>query len=385
MAYIDARATHDGAGNVVIRGCSATYDGAGNVTLTVNDADSGIVIAEDEISLSLVDTSEEAKTATNFLYHDAADGLMIGDKSSGSWNGFRTQITSTAFNVLNSTGDVLASYGAKVVELGKNATDAVIKLCGGKGTIGTSTTPSGTSALSLGSDTVGVHANKSAIVWSDKYEYTEDDNFFYDRYAEFKVDVDPDIAERHKCQIGMVASEHVYQKPIGEGLNDTRHSELFVTPFEIYGFGDDVTFASRNGIAFETVAGDVTVNGRSYGVNKVLFSGAWYGGYSGNTGTITLSEAISSQPHGIVLVFGEYRDGAGQDSGWSYFFVPKQCVDPSRNGGTNFATHHYGGSAIMAKYLYIRDTTINGWANNGFDESGYHSNSSFVLRYVIGV
>lgn len=76
-----------------------------------------------------------AKTATNFLSYDSS-GLQIGNKSSGSWSGCRTQITSSAFNILNASGTVLASYGDKLVELGKNAPDAVIDLCGGKGKLG---------------------------------------------------------------------------------------------------------------------------------------------------------------------------------------------------------------------------------------------------------
>lgn len=71
----------------------------------------------------------------NFMYHDEINGLQIGDRSSGSWNGFRTQIVHDAFNILNVLGSVVASYGDKLIELGKNATDAIIKLCGGKGQI----------------------------------------------------------------------------------------------------------------------------------------------------------------------------------------------------------------------------------------------------------
>lgn len=82
----------------------------------------------------VLDIDEAAKTATNFLSFDS-DGLQIGDKTAGTWSGFRTQITSAAFNILNAAGTTLASYGEKLIELGKNATDAIIKLCGGKGTI----------------------------------------------------------------------------------------------------------------------------------------------------------------------------------------------------------------------------------------------------------
>ena len=81
-----------------------------------------------------LDIDDAAKTATNFMSFDS-DGLQIGDKSTGAWTGFRTQITSAAFNILNAAGTTLASYGDKLIELGKNAADSVITLCGGHGRI----------------------------------------------------------------------------------------------------------------------------------------------------------------------------------------------------------------------------------------------------------
>lgn len=79
---------------------------------------------------------ENVDTAVkSFIYYDSKNGLQIGDKTTGAWNGFRTQIVNAAFNILNAVGDVVASYGDKLIELGKNATDAIIKLCGGKGQI----------------------------------------------------------------------------------------------------------------------------------------------------------------------------------------------------------------------------------------------------------
>lgn len=70
-----------------------------------------------------------AKTATNYIDYSSTNGLQVGNKTSGSWSGFRTQITSSAFNILNAAGETLASYGAKLVELGKNASDAVVSFC----------------------------------------------------------------------------------------------------------------------------------------------------------------------------------------------------------------------------------------------------------------
>ena len=76
-----------------------------------------------------------AKTATNFMEFTSGTGLQIGDKTNGSWKGFRSRITSTAFEILNEAGTALASYGRKLIQLGKDSVDAVIELCGGKGNI----------------------------------------------------------------------------------------------------------------------------------------------------------------------------------------------------------------------------------------------------------
>ena len=86
-------------------------------------------------SASSNEVDEFSKFTKNYMLHDAVNGVQIGDKSSGAWVGFRTQIIHSAFNILNSAGNIIASYGEKLIELGKSATDAVIKLCGGKGQI----------------------------------------------------------------------------------------------------------------------------------------------------------------------------------------------------------------------------------------------------------
>ena len=74
---------------------------------------------------------EAGKTATNYMEFTAEDGLQIGNKRNGVWEGLKTQITSTAFKIIDSAGQTLASYGEKLIELGKNSRDAVISLCGG--------------------------------------------------------------------------------------------------------------------------------------------------------------------------------------------------------------------------------------------------------------
>lgn len=88
---------------------------------------------------------EAAKTATNFMEFTSGAGLQIGDKTNGSWKGFRSRITSTAFEILNEAGSAVASYGRKLIQLGKDTTDAVIELCGGRGKISFTNRQSSTS------------------------------------------------------------------------------------------------------------------------------------------------------------------------------------------------------------------------------------------------
>ena len=69
------------------------------------------------------------------MEYTAESGLQLGNKTNGSWSGFRSQITGAAFNILSEIGEVVASYGASLIELGRNSVNAVIKLCGGMGQI----------------------------------------------------------------------------------------------------------------------------------------------------------------------------------------------------------------------------------------------------------
>ena len=118
--------------------------------------------------------------------------------------------------------------------------------------------------------------------------------------------------------------------------------------------------------------------------NKVLWSSYYF---MNESQTATLSEAISAQPHGIVLIFSLYGSGAPVDTDFSCFFVPKYQVSKHTPSGVAFGKLSQW--EHMAKYLYINDTTITGNGNNSKDSMTVKgvtlSNSKYVLRYVIGV
>lgn len=129
-------------------------------------------------------------------------------------------------------------------------------------------------------------------------------------------------------------------------------------------------------------------NSYPIGKNKVLWSG---GSYMTDTQTASLSEPVSMQMTGIVLVFSRYDTSASatMNEHFSYEFVPKQIVALQEGKGSIFNLATSNGSLAGSKYLYISDNSIKGHANNtaaGTGANGVkYDNAKFVLRYVIGV
>ena len=127
----DAINTANGAANAANDAIN-TANGAANAA---NDAANTANDALDTANGALGAVGDAAKTATNFLSYDSSNGLQVGNKSGGYWNGYRTQIMSDKFNILDSSGNAVASYGSNLIELGKNSTNSEVSFCNNKGTI----------------------------------------------------------------------------------------------------------------------------------------------------------------------------------------------------------------------------------------------------------
>lgn len=122
--------------------------------------------------------------------------------------------------------------------------------------------------------------------------------------------------------------------------------------------------------------------------NAVLWTGAMY---MNGSQTATLSQAVSAQLSGIVLVWSYFdsSSNAARDTDFNFIFVPKwQAIDHLGAGMTCWVSNSNGG-ILTTKYVYIRDTQITGWSGNGDGNrtsSGVtHQPRAFVLRAVIGV
>lgn len=374
-----------------------------------------------------------AKTAENFMTYDTTNGVQVGDRSNGSWSGFRAQITGTAFNVLSAAGEVLASYGASLIELGKNSINAVIKLCGGKGQIEYDSNDeylqvSGDKVRLKGGTEASIYSagtsQKSAISASSTRAvmYSQKVDSATGKLVTSEINVDPDqvavisddISEvsrygsRYESISGDItinpATATNIKKPVFISANEKTSYNDGAAGWYL---GTDGTAHATHGtkgatIAFhyagnqdttshidESESGVISINGMRFGTNKVLWSGAYYMQASH---TVALSEAISSQANGIVLVFSAYTPSSStvHNYHWSTHFIPKAMVSNYSGGGQTFHMGSEGNFDVFAaKYLYISNTSIRGHDNNkatGTGASGIkYTNNSYVLRYVIGV
>ena len=119
---------------------------------------------------------------------------------------------------------------------------------------------------------------------------------------------------------------------------------------------------------------------------KILWSG---GMYMTASHTATLSELVSEQPNGIVLVFSRYSSSTVQNYHYNHFFVHKEFVASHAGAGSQFFMTTDGTFGVIAsKYLYIHDDKITGSDSNnksGTANGITYNNAGFVLRYVIGV
>lgn len=121
----------------------------------------------------------------------------------------------------------------------------------------------------------------------------------------------------------------------------------------------------------------ITIKNKDISENQILWEGAWY--MNANQ-FLPLSQKISEQQHGIVLIFSGYN-GQGIARNWNHtcHFIPKAFLNYFNGGGVFIPM---GGTSGVTgfKYIYIYDDHLTG---NAVNESG--DNTSYVLSQVIGV
>lgn len=119
---------------------------------------------------------------------------------------------------------------------------------------------------------------------------------------------------------------------------------------------------------------------------KVLWSGAYY---MNGSQSIALTEKISEQTNGVVLIWSAYSNGSAQDFDFAMFFIPKIFVSLFPGCGVDMSMSHSALANYGSKYCYIGDQKIAGHDNNAIDGTGStgikYTNRYWVLRAVVGV
>ena len=89
-----------------------------------------------------------------------------------------------------------------------------------------------------------------------------------------------------------------------------------------------------------------------FGAHKVLATSA--GIFLLGSQTVTLSEPISAQPNGIIVVWSRYTSGAAEDIYWSYQYIPRLSLQQNPAGSRVFETPaSTDGSHTGSKVVYV--------------------------------
>lgn len=157
-----------------------------------------------------------------------------------------------------------------------------------------------------------------------------------------------------------------------------------ILPYE----GENAVIGSASNPFDNGYFNDLFINGKSHIKNTLLWSG---GHFMTTDQTATLSEPISKQAHGIILVFTPYVDNATKTYDRNTFYIPKELIAMHNGQSMLFTpTGSMPGNIVANKCLFIFDNKITGHSQNAFagQVSGsniYIQNNKFVLQYVIGI
>ncbi len=371
-------------------------------------------------------SNEAAKTASNFMSYDSTNGLLIGNKISGSWSGTRAKITASSFGILDASGVELASYGS-TSRIGKTSGKNVyidgdsidirdgtkvlatfdqygLKIANSNDASGSLGAGTSKPALVIGTET-GYHIEMDNNEIMAKSDATTSSHLFLNMEGG-NVSVNNNCDRAIMFQEGaMYAKNKSYNdgKYLGiiDGLNENGNTTLGYGGYlnnigETNIYGEKINLRSNAGIKIEDVNGNECL--RIYDTDKVSIG---YHGYSNNQGTtylsgydvwvrssnyvysdrrlrvlwsgalymkdgqsITLADAISDQLTGVVLAWSAYVDGAAGNYDWNYTFIPKEHALRHSGAGVAMTLISSTGWTRASKYVYISDTTISGHSNN---------------------
>lgn len=175
-----------------------------------------------------------------------------------------------------------------------------------------------------------------------------------------------------------------YNEPYISTTNGTYQVDLLIGSG---GSNRGIYDVGKGWMMYKDASDQVYVGGYAFAKQNVLWQGASF--MNANQRIDLTDTPISSQPHGIVLVFSAYESGSAKNWDFVTRFIPKEVATGYSGFGHDIMLHTSTFSMVGAKYVYISDTEIIGGANNeavGTGTSGIkYTNNHWVLRAVIGV
>lgn len=340
------------------------------------------------------DIDDASKTATNYLNFDEK-GLVVGDMTASEL-GRNVHIDSDSVDIRNGE-DVLASFAEDLIELGNNNRNATIRLLKGLLEIIANTNTNsliGDNAVIASSGTLtlelkGLSDSKYADVSLYK---TPLDGTAFGGTVDVNVGISAGSADTSSSVRSYEDSAVLHTSDSGASHSVEISGNLFDGDSQYCPNAESRVVGSNGSTKILQYDDHVEFYKNSVlmakynGANKTLWSGKYY---MIAAHTITLSEAISTQPNGIVLVFSKYISSDVDNAYyWNEIFVPKSMVSLSSGRVMTFPMFESEFGNPGTKALYLTDTTIKGNDNNtgtGTKNGITYNNSNYVLRYVIGV
>lgn len=328
------------------------------------------------------EASNAAKTATNYMKFDNS-GLTVGDLTKNTL-GRNVNIDSSSVNIRNGS-NVLASFAESLIEIGKNTNTAtisflngIVKLIGQKQTI-EGTTFYDAHLLSTDMMTIGTGSTDPS---SDKVNALISLNGMS---GEREVLASVTDAQGHSTLTVRDSSASLYSD------GDAGYSSVNVitnkstSQVEIHTNGSNGNRALINYSHAIQYYNNSTLLAAYNGKTPCLWDGFQY---PMESTPVTLSAPISTQPHGVLLMFALWDDknGSGTDNFCASYFIPKTCLNYWHYVPVFWQDMWRCGT----KTIYVEDTQIKGHSHNYQQGTGVATNikytsSWFVLRRVYGI
>lgn len=328
------------------------------------------------------EASNAAKTATNYMKFDNS-GLTVGDLTKNTL-GRNVNIDSSSVNIRNGS-NVLASFAESLIEIGKDTNTAtisflngIVKLIGQKQTI-EGTTFHDAHLLSTDMMTIGTGSTDPS---SDKVNALISLNGMS---GEREVLASVTDTQGHSTLTVRDSSASLYSD------GDARYSSVNVitnkstSQVEIHTNGSNGNRALINYSHAIQYYNNSTLLAAYNGKTPCLWDGFQY---PKESTPVTLSAPISTQPHGVLLMFALWDDknGSGTNNFCASYFIPKTCLNYWHYVPVFWQDMWRCGT----KTIYVNDTQIIGHSHNYQQGTGVATNikytsSWFVLRRVYGI